>query len=409
MVRLLHTADWHLGKRLGRFERLHEQEHALASLLRHADEEKVDLVLIAGDIFDTAIPTAEAQQLFFTVLSELSRGGERPVVVVAGNHDSPERLEAAAAWGQRLGILLVGFPESPLPPAGAQLGRTPISSSTPGCLVLHHPHWAHPLRLIPIPFLSAYRLRSLTELSLESWLQHFLHNALRQRSADSIPTVVLTHLYCRAIDSTILDEDEAEKPATLGGAEPLPPSIFPPQVDYVALGHLHGPLALQSEHPPIVYAGSLLQYAFDDPYPEKSIVVLELSPSRPARWERRPLQGGYPLRRIHCNGVEEALRALAALPQQTYVELTVAVEQALQAEEYQRLQHAHPRLVRLQLLSAASAEGLSSPSLPQLHQLTLLELFRRFYRYANKGTSPNRQLEALFEELVQKHREASTP
>ncbi len=407
MLRLLHTADWHLGKRLGRFERLHEQEHALASLLRHADEEKVELVLIAGDIFDTATPSAEAQRLFFTVLRELSREGERPVVVVAGNHDSPERLEAVAGWGYPLGILLVGFPESPLPPAGTRLGQATIVSSTPGCLILHHPHWAHPLRLLLLPFLSLYRLRSPTESSLEHWLQNFLQQALQRCYADAIPTVILAHLYCRAADGTTYDEDEAEKPASLGGATPFPPTVFPPSVDYVALGHLHGPITLQNNHPPIVYAGSLLQYAFDDPYPEKSAVVLELSSSGPTRWERRPLQGGYPLRRICCHSTDAALKTLTTLPLQTYIELTLVVEHALQLEEYQRLQHAHPHVVRLQLLSTAATES-QSPALGQLDQLTLPELFGRFYRHI-KGISPSPQLEALFAEIVRKHREGSTP
>ncbi len=410
MIRLLHTADWHLGKRLGRFERLSEQQRALESLLHYADEEKADVVLIAGDIFDTANPSAEAQSLFYSTLSELSRKGERPVIVVAGNHDSPERLEAAAPWGQPLGILLLGFPESIPPPAGSPLGHGLISASAPGCIVLQHPRWRYPLRILLTPYTSAYRLAQLPE-NLGEWLRHFWNRALQVCCPEeTAPTVLVAHLYCRSADGQIFQEDEEEKPIIFGGTEPLPPDIFPESVDYIALGHLHRLLVLRSDRPSIVYAGSLLQYSFSDPETEKSAVLVELSPSTAPRWQRLPLRGGYPLRRLQCFSVDEALSALTHHTE-AYVELTLNLEQALSAEDYQQLWHAHPRLVRL--LPTSSTKSSPPPPLPEIAQgfgsseEHFVTLFTAFFR-SRKRMDPDPALQELFREILREHRNRST-
>ena len=93
-MKILHTADWHLGKRLERFERLPEQEVVLEEICEIADRENVDVVLVAGDLYDSFNPTIEATELFYKILRRLTQDGKRPVVAIAGKHDSPTRIEA---------------------------------------------------------------------------------------------------------------------------------------------------------------------------------------------------------------------------------------------------------------------------------------------------------------------------
>src|SRR6476660_3431294 len=93
-MRLLHTADWHLGKKLERFSRLEEQKLALEEIIQIADEQEVDAILIAGDLFDNYNPASEAVELFYKTLKRLSKNGKRAVIAIAGNHDSPDRIEA---------------------------------------------------------------------------------------------------------------------------------------------------------------------------------------------------------------------------------------------------------------------------------------------------------------------------
>ncbi len=401
MLRVLHTADWHLGKRLGRFERLEEQRRALEALLQHADRERADIVLIAGDVFDSANPSAEAQALFYDVLHELARGGERPVVVIAGNHDSPERLEAASRWGHRLGILLVGSLSTPLPPAGTALGHARVRSSSPGLVELEHPRWAFPLRLLLLPYVSPYRLSGELNEPLPVWLHRFCHEALASQSQTSAPTVVLGHLYCRPSTGTALAEDEEEKSIALTSANPIPVEVFPESVHYVALGHLHRPVAIQSSYPPVLYSGSILPYSFNDPTQEKSVVLAELSPTG-AFIQRLPLSGGYPLRRLVCTSVEHARQELAR-HQDAYVELSVICDHALAAEDYESLLNAHSRIVALIPLPRRTLEELHTTA-PTLQSMDISELFIAFYR-SRKGIDPEPALLELLQEVLRAHQQ----
>lgn len=402
MLRLLHTADWHLGKRLGRFERLEEQQHTLESLLHHADTERVDAILIAGDVFDSTNPSSDALRLFHTVLCELSRGGERPVIVIAGNHDSPERLEATASWGYPLGILLVGFPDSLLPPPGTPLGQATVRLSMPGLLELEHPRWTYPLRLLPLPYVSAYRLSQDLPVPLPEWLCQRWETALG-RCHTAAPTVVVAHLYCQASDGTAPEESDDEKPVALGGLDPLPTQVFPRAVHYVALGHIHRPITLQPSNPTVVYAGSLLPYTFVDTMPEKSAVLLELSPQGLLSTARLPLRGGLPLRRLSCQSLEEALQALAQHAE-AYVQLELLCEHVPSAEDVQRLYQAHQRLVELRLLPRARAPHTAASAASEPLLMDIEELFLAFFR-ARKGVDPDPALRQLFHEVVAAHRQ----
>ena len=113
-MKILHTADWHLGKKLENISRLSEQEKVLSEIVGIAEREEVDAVIIAGDLFDNYNPPAEATELFYQTLKQLSDNGQRAVIAIAGNHDSPERIEAPnpLATGELVfGLRNVEFPE----------------------------------------------------------------------------------------------------------------------------------------------------------------------------------------------------------------------------------------------------------------------------------------------------------
>jgi len=113
-MRILHTSDWHLGKSLENFSRIEEQEKFLEDFVQMVEENNVDLVIIAGDIYDSSNPPARAEMLFYTTLKKLSNG-ERVILVIAGNHDNPERLSAASPLAYEHGVILLGTPKSIAP------------------------------------------------------------------------------------------------------------------------------------------------------------------------------------------------------------------------------------------------------------------------------------------------------
>ena len=115
-MKILHTADWHLGKRLDGFSRFDEQVAVLNEIITIANEKNVDLILIAGDLFDAFNPPVEAVELFYKTLKNLSNNGKRPVVAIAGNHDSPDRINAPNPLAKECGIILIGHPNELIKP-----------------------------------------------------------------------------------------------------------------------------------------------------------------------------------------------------------------------------------------------------------------------------------------------------
>jgi exonuclease SbcD len=392
MLRILHTADWHLGKRFGRFERLEEQQRVLEELVRLARAWRADAVLIAGDLFDTKTPPVEAQRLFYDALFELAQGGERIVVAIAGNHDLPEWLDARARWGYPLGILLAGLPFAALPSARLSLGQAVLEELTPGVVRLLHPRWEEPLQLLLTPYVSEVRLGERLQQPQAEYLHQRWRHGVQQLRPD-VPTVLLAHLYCIPAEGEPPQEDEEERPSALGGAEAIGVSSFPEGIDYVALGHLHRPMELPGGCCPVVYAGSPLQYSATDPAPEKSVVLLELSAGE-VHYERYRLSEGCSIVQLRAQSLEEALRLLEQ-HSAAYVRLLLSCPMG--PGELEQLRRAHERL-------EIALDPLSSP-LSQIQQpqarvegLDPLELFRAFYR-EREGTDPSPELQELFREL----------
>ena len=111
-MRILHTSDWHLGKTLEQYSRLEEQEEFLKEFIEIVKDNDIDLVLIAGDIYDNGNPPAKAEKMFYSTISEITSSGKTAVLVIAGNHDNPERLVAASSLAYEHGVILLGEPKS---------------------------------------------------------------------------------------------------------------------------------------------------------------------------------------------------------------------------------------------------------------------------------------------------------
>ena len=127
-MRILHTSDWHLGKRLDDFSRLEEQRAVLQEIREVADREEVDVVLVAGDLFDTFNPPTEAVELLYKTLKGLTNDGRRPVIAIAGNHDSPDRIESPDPLARECGIIFTGYPHSIVPPFALDSGLKVLRS-----------------------------------------------------------------------------------------------------------------------------------------------------------------------------------------------------------------------------------------------------------------------------------------
>lgn len=412
-MKLLHTADWHLGKRLEQFSRLAEQQAVLDEICAIAEAEDPDVVLIAGDLYDQINPSVEAAELLYRTLKRLANDGRRAVVGIAGNHDSPDRLEAPDPLARACGILLLGYPHSEVTPFALPSGLA-VHRSAPGFVELVLPRQAAPLRLLLTPYANELRLRKALDpdhsaAALRELLQgHWTQLAEQYCDAQGV-NVLMAHLFVsaagREAEMEAL-EDEGEKSVlTVGGAEPIYPHNFPASLQYVALGHLHGYIPVQMEPYPVVYSSSPLAYSVDDRQPQKQVVLVEVEPGGASILRRIPLQTGKRVLRQRCDSVEEALRWLAAHPD-CLVELTVATEAHLTAQDRKRLLDSHAGIVRI-IPEFADEALMRFTSGKQIDLSRSVESLFADYFAHKKGQPINEDLLALLREVLAEDEEGS--
>ena len=285
-MKILHTADWHVGKVLKNQPRFDEHVAALGDLVRIANDEDVDVVVVAGDLFETATPNPQAQGLVMTTLLRL-RGEGRQVVVLAGNHDSQRLVDDVyrPVLGE-LGIHVVGMPKRP--DRGGTLTLTTRSGEVAKVAVL--------------PFLSYRFAVRAAEVMLHESSDHALDyarkigaflNVLTADFADDTVNIVTTH-------GTVLGgrRGGGERDVqTLLGYE-LPPAVFPASAHYAALGHLHRYQEIDGQCP-IAYSGSPIALDFGEEANESVALVVRATPDARASVRAVPVTGGRTLRTLH--------------------------------------------------------------------------------------------------------------
>lgn len=404
-MRILHTSDWHLGKRLGGFSRLDEQRQVLAEVVAVANRYDVDLVLVAGDLWDVYNPASEAVALLYQTLKALSGGGRRPVVAIAGNHDAPERVEAAVMLAAENGIILSGFPDTNPCQSPALAGATVINSA-PGFIELLTSRCAWPVRLLLTPYANEFRLRQFlgidTTAGLREALQARWHELAAKYCSPLGINLLVGHLFMNSGGGDRPEEpvEEARPITTVGGAGEMWASMVPPQIQYVAMGHLHRRIITADSPVPVVYPGSILQYSFAEAGQPKSVEIVEVQPGRSPVFFPVVLSGVRPLIRHTASSPDEALQWLATVPPDGYIELTVNTPSFLSAETVKAFHTVHQGIVQIvprHERVEGEQEGDRAPLPDPAAEIRLL--FAAYFR-SRHGTEPNQALEALFDEVM---------
>ena len=263
-MKILHTADWHLGKRLDGFSRFDEQVAVLNEIITIANEKNVDLILIAGDLFDAFNPPVEAVELFYKTLKNLSNNGKRPVVAIAGNHDSPDRINAPDPLAKECGIILIGHPNELIKPFA--LDYFNVHRSTEGFLELLIKDIDFPIRLLHTAYANEIRLKTYLGEDKSKQLNEVLNDHWLKIADTYCDTkginLLISHLYMNKRGASLLEEPDGEKPIKIGNADLVFTDGIPPQIQYTALGHLHAFNNIGTAEKPLVYASSPLCYSF---------------------------------------------------------------------------------------------------------------------------------------------------
>ena len=308
-------------------ERAGEQVAVMDEIVRVADEEAVDAVIVAGDLFDTFNPPVEAIELLYRTLHRLARGGHRLVVAIAGNHDSPDRVDSPDVLARESGIFFAGNPMIVSREMRTEGGVTLVRSDE-GFAEFRLPRFDYPLRVLLTPYTNGQRAkRYMGAEDADEGLRVFLRDhwaGLADKYCDTEGVnLLVAHLFMAREGGELPEEPEDERPINIGGADAVYTSLIPPAMQYAALGHLHRWQTVDMEPCPAVYSGSPLSYSFSEAEQDKYVTLVDLEPGGPARVTKRRLVSGRPLVRRRFEGVETALQWLTEHPD-TWVELTVA-------------------------------------------------------------------------------------
>lgn len=368
-MRILHTADWHLGKWLHGQSLLEDQAFILEQILAVARDQRPDAVVLAGDVYDRSVPPAPAVELFSATLDRFHHELGIPLLFIAGNHDSPERLAFAAGILARSRIFVAGSFDTGAPPIRLEDAHGPVDFHL-------------------IPFLHPAHVRS--ALGDETLTGHDAATAaavatLRPNLRPNVRHVAVAHAFVAGAK-----ECESERPLTVGGSGAVPASVFE-GFHYTALGHLHG--AQGAGKGQLRYSGSPLKYSFSEVDHEKSVTLVELDARGVPAVTEFPLVPKRNLRVIEGMLDDLLSRKPAASEREDYLMVRLLDTAAL-LDPMGRLREVYPNVLQIErpVFEHAGADAaLSREDLKQDE----LALFRSFFSQVTGEELSEEQAEAF--------------
>ncbi len=400
-MKILHTADWHLGKRLNDYSRLKEQEDVLNEICEVAERESVDAVLIAGDLFDTFNPASEAVELFYKTVCRLAAGGQRAVIAIAGNHDSPDRIEAPDPMARACGIVFCGRPISCTQAFHLDTGLAVVKSA-PGFIELQLPKQKYPLRILLTPYANEQTMKQFLgtddrEEALRSVLERTWKENAQEHCDNQGVNILMAHLYVMEKGGPQPEEPEDEKPILhMGGAQAIFTESIPEHIQYVALGHLHRYHWVGKGSCPVVYSGSPLGYSFSEAHQQKQVILIEAEPAEQVKVKAIPLTSGRRLVKKRFEALNEAFAWLGENPN-TYVELTLQSDTYIDAKTKKALFQAHDGIVNI--IPEFTTDFEHQYTKPVEEFTDIRKAFKDYFK-ARKGQEPDQALMEVFNEVL---------
>lgn len=349
-MRILHTSDWHLGRTFHGVDLLGDQRAVLAEIAEVVAAESVDVVIVAGDVYDRSVPSADAVRVYDDGLAEIAAAGAT-IVVTSGNHDSPTRLGAGSAFAAAGGLHL----------------RTTIADiDRPVLLDDEH----GPVAIYGIPYLEPDVSRRELGIDLPCGHDGVLTAAMDRVRADladrAARSVVVAHAFVVGGEST-----GSERSISVGGVETVAAEVFS-GVDYVALGHLHSP---QRVNETVRYSGSVLPYSFGERSHRKAVWLLDLDADGIAEIRRHELPVIRGLSELRGTLDELLTEDRFADAESDYVD-AVLTDARRPVDAMRRLRDRFPHAVHLRWEGASVTEGLDYRA--RVHGRTDTEIIHSF-------------------------------
>lgn len=373
-MKLIHLSDLHLGKRVNEFSMLEDQKYILNQIVTVIEEEQPDAVLIAGDVYDKSVPSAEAVELFDEFLVQLARC-KTPVFIISGNHDSAERLSFAGRLIDASGIHLA-----------------PVYKGTVTPFSLEDAYGT--VNIYMLPFVKPANVRRFFPDEEILSYEDALHVAIQAMPLDEKNrNILITHQFVTG--AAISDSEEL----SVGGTDQVSAEVFA-AFDYVALGHLHRP---QNVKTGIRYCGTPLKYSFSEVNDEKSVTVAELKEKGDLSVREIPLIPLHEMKEIKGTYTELTLKGYYDKHPElkdSYLHITLTDEEDV-PDAAAKLRIIYPLLMKLDYDNTRTRNQQQVSELSDVEKKTPMELFDAFYEMQN-GQEMSAEQKEYMKGLIEK-------
>lgn len=367
MVKILHTADWHLGKILNGKSLLDDQKYILRQLIEIVREEEIDAIIIAGDLYDRSIPSTEAVTLLNDTLYELNVVLKIPVFAISGNHDSAERLSFGSAWYEQNNLFISGSLANSLMPI----------------------EW-HDIQFWLVPYHDALMARDCfqaEEIKSFDEAMAYITNKIRATQKPDKMQILIGHTFVAGGVPS-----DSERVLSVGNVERVATDTLA-GFDYVALGHLHHVNALT--HPKIQYSGSPLKYSFSEVDDIKSVNIIEIANKKVVNIRKYTLQ---PMRDVRVvTGYLEQLLNNPEGNQDDYLQVNLLDEGAL-VEPMRKLRQVYPNILHLERVKR-DLTMIQAEKFEDIIKKDDADLFAQFFEFT-KGKQLNEEQQNLIKETL---------
>ena len=375
-MRILHTADWHLGKNLEGQSRMEEQEQFLNDFVKIVEGNNIDLVLIAGDVYDNSNPPARAEKMFYDALKRLSGNGERLTLVISGNHDNPDRLVAAGPLAREHGIIMVGTPKTVVP--CGEYGKHKILASGEGFIEIELKNEKAVILTVPYP--SEKRLNEVIyngmddeEDKAKSYSDRIfsLFNTLKSHYREDTINLATSHLFAMGSE-----ESGSERSIQLGGSYIVDGSCFPCEAQYVALGHVHKPQIVPGTNKKARYCGSPIHYNKKEINFNKKCFIVNVKAGEDCSIEEIDLKVYKPIEIWKCESIEEAIiKCEENKERECWVYLEVNTDRYIREDEIKQMKDLKKDILEIM----PKVKGLEEEIALDLNEKSFEEIFKDFY------------------------------
>ena len=378
-MRFLHLSDLHLGKRVNEFSMLEDQAYILKEILNIIDEQKVEAVLIAGDVYDKVIPSAEAVRLLDDFLTRLA-ARELPVFLISGNHDSAERV----AFGSRL-------------MSSRQIYLSPVFESDVEPITVSDRYGE--INIYMLPFVKPSLVKRVYPEEEIITYQDAVNAAVQHMQIDTDKrNILLAHQFVTG--AARCDSEEL----SVGGLDDVDASIFD-GFDYVALGHLHGPQKIGKET--VRYSGTPLKYSFSEANQKKAAVIVDVEEKGKINIQQIPFLPKHDMREIRGTYMEvTALDFYKDMNTDDYLHITLTDEEDI-PDAIGKLRTIYPNIMKLSYDNLRTRAAVTVRGTAEVEEKSPMELLKEFYELQNNQPMTDEQEEiarGMMEEIWEDER-----